>query len=584
LRESVRCFAYEDSIPYKMGKEKRLCLVLHPVMPGTGVSRAQALYDAEEALGMARSVKWDILPGPVEPRGGWNRSEMQQADYLRDLAASQRGDESPDWFVDKGQDSDDEYDLDDPAWNSSKIRNQWAESSTIRVPVVDPAMFFPEGRMQILAVTVSKLPPHYVFVNSTLTPTQTKNLERVFNQSLAAYRSDEMRDKMRDMFKTKEAVVPFLTNRKSFVFRDYPPKYIEVYDRHRLVMEIFATRARTSQARAQVAIAQMQYWRTRLSPANAPKMKEVLDILHIQTGPFNFNLASNPDLTCPSFQGSIAIEMDKQKVRLDQKIKRLKETLATVHRTHEKHRDGRSDVTTIALVGYTNAGKTAIMNQLTGADLKVRNLLFQTLEATHRRVKLPSGNYAVLVDSVGFVQDLPHMLFDAFKATMEELTFADVLLHVRDVSHPQTELHREVVERTLQQVGMSQPEIDTKVIEVWNKIDLLSEDQAEAMFANLPANAVPLCAKDGTGLDMLLGIMDQIVGQAQSDTAVTFPISKAKDRLAFLHQEVVVDTERTTFDPSGEWMTVYAKMDMKAVRRYEKFYGRLDGKDLQEES
>ncbi|CAE8590368.1 unnamed protein product [Polarella glacialis] len=222
--------------------------------------------------------------------------------------------------------------------------------------------------------------------------------------------------------------------------------------------------------------------------------------------------------------------------------------LASEKRSKAMRRVNRDGVPTIGIVGYTNAGKTTLMNQLTDADFKERDLLFQTLDTVMRKVKLPSGGHAIIADSIGFIQHLPHNLFAAFQSTFEEIVNCDVLIHVRDISHPQRTMQKDIVLRTLRSAGMSEDKLQSAVIEVWNKIDLMKS------MDFVPPEAVPICAADGTGVPGLLAVLDIVIG-AQVDKqrrTVTFPQARMSQALSFLRKYGAVDEETLTIDEEIE--------------------------------
>jgi len=215
-------------------------------------------------------------------------------------------------------------------------------------------------------------------------------------------------------------------------------------------------------------------------------------------------------------------------------------------KTKKLQRGGRDGVPTIGIVGYTNAGKTSLMNRLTDAGLRERDLYFQTLDTTLRRVRLPSGCHAVIADSIGFIQDLPHNLFAAFQATLEELTSCDVLLHVRDIAHPHRKIHKDTVLDTLRQAGVPDEKLEANMIEVWNKIDLLPS------LDYVPPEAVPICAIDGTGVSDLLRVIDVVVSMQskRQRRTVSFPEAYMQRVLTFLHQHGTVLDDTMVFSES----------------------------------
>ena len=247
---------------------------------------------------------------------------------------------------------------------------------------------------------------------------------------------------------------------------------VKVVDRTGLILEIFARRARTREGRLQVELARLEYERSRL----------VRTWTHLERQRGGTGSTGGP--------GETQIEIDRRLIAGT--IIKLKKELEEVRRTRTLHRSARKKVPypTVALVGYTNAGKSTLLNRLTEADVLAKDMLFATLDPTLRTVKLPDGRPAIMSDTVGFISDLPHELVEAFRATLEEVQEADVVLHVRDVANPDSEAQARDVETVLSELGVTLDEGKT-VIEVWNKVDLLSEDDRETVsytHLTLPTN------------------------------------------------------------------------------------------------
>ncbi len=244
--------------------------------------------------------------------------------------------------------------------------------------------------------------------------------------------------------------------------------FCKVIDRTALILEIFGARARTHEGRLQVELAALTYQRSRL----------VRSWTHLERQRGGAGFLGGP--------GERQIELDRR--QLDDRIAQLGRELSEVVRTRGLHRSARQKGPTpvIALVGYTNAGKSTLFNRLTGSSVMARNMLFATLDPTMRRIGLPSGRDAILSDTVGFISELPTHLIAAFRATLEEVLEADVVIHVRDLSHPEHEQQRADVERVLAELGIVGH--STAMIEVFNKIDLLDETQRHALFERGPGD------------------------------------------------------------------------------------------------
>ncbi len=306
----------------------------------------------------------------------------------------------------------------------------------------------------------------------------------------------------------------------------------KVIDRTGLILEIFGARARTREGRLQVELASLSYQRSRL----------VRSWTHLERQRGGFGFMGGP--------GETQIETDRRLIL--ERIVKLKKELEDVKRTRELHRAARRRIPypVIALVGYTNAGKSTLFNRLTRADVLAKDQLFATLDPTMRGLELPSGKRCILSDTVGFVSDLPHELVAAFRATLEEVLEADVIVHVRDVSHPDSDAQKRDVETVLRELGVGEV-VDRGLVEALNKIDLLApEDRAVVLNqAYRQPNALAISAVTGEGTAELLAHVDQLLSAQREVVSLEIPLSDGA-RIAWLYQkgEVIerIDGEETT--------------------------------------
>jgi GTPase len=327
----------------------------------------------------------------------------------------------------------------------------------------------------------------------------------------------------------------------------------KVIDRTGLILEIFGERAATAEGRLQVELAHLDYQQSRL----------VRSWTHLERQRGGFGFLGGP--------GETQIEADRRMIRA--RMGKLRRELEQVRKTRGLHRErrGRAPWPVIALVGYTNAGKSTLFNRLTGADVMAEDLLFATLDPTMRAIGLPGVEKAILSDTVGFISDLPTQLVAAFRATLEEVTAADVILHVRDIANPDSAAQKRHVLEVLAELGIADGEggkAEIPILELWNKWDLLDAGrQGElAALASGDEDVWPLSAVTGHGIERLVERVGRLLTEGARLHSITVPAGDGA-RIAWLHQHGEVLAEKQV--DGGAQRRIDVRLTDKDLGRFE---------------
>jgi GTP-binding protein HflX len=372
----------------------------------------------------------------------------------------------------------------------------------VPLPHPRPGTLFGSGKVEEIATLIGEREAGLAIVDHALSPVQQRNLEKAWS--------------------------------------------CKVLDRTGLILEIFGRRAATREGRLQVELAHLTYQKSRL----------VRTWTHLERQRGGFGFLGGP--------GEAQIETDRRLI--DERIAAIRKELSVVVKTRGLHRAGRSRVPlpVVALVGYTNAGKSTLFNRVTGAEVSARDQVFETLDPTMRELRQPGGRTTILSDTVGFISDLPTQLVAAFRATLEEVVGADLVLHVRDISHPETEAQRRDVEAVLGSLGIDAEAADGPVLEVWNKADRLSgaaRADAERSIVRHGRRAVLVSARTGEGVEALLAALDRRLGARDEIVTVKLPPGHGR-LLSWLHSHAEVLAE-----DAAECGTITARIRIAPANR-----------------
>lgn len=381
-----------------------------------------------------------------------------------------------------------EYRLEEAVGLAEAIDLEVTDQALIFLSALKPATLFGTGKVEELSQQIEELDVALVIIDHTVSPVQQRNLEKAWN--------------------------------------------VKVLDRTGLILEIFGRRANTREGRLQVELAHLTYQKGRLVRAWT----------HLERQRGGGGFIGGP--------GEAQIELDRRMI--NERIGSLRRELKAVVKTRALHRAGRKKVPypTVAIVGYTNAGKSTLFNYLTGADVYAKQQVFATLDPTMREVRLRSGRRIILSDTVGFISDLPTMLVAAFRATLEEVTSADLILHVRDISHPETTAQAADVDKVLLDLGVETQGETARILEIWNKVDLLSADQREAVLSSArfeEQRPLLVSSLTGEGMNRLLETIDKRLGEGDRVYRLTVPVEEGR-LVHWLHDNAEIMETATADD------------------------------------
>jgi GTP-binding protein HflX len=373
------------------------------------------------------------------------------------------------------------------------------EAISVSISKPTPGYLFSKGHREDAGDLIHDLKPDVVIVNHVLSPVQQRNLEKAWDA--------------------------------------------KVIDRTGLILEIFGARAQTKEGKIQVELAALEYQRSRL----------IKSWSHLERQRGSTSFIGGP--------GETQLEIDRRLI--SERLSRLKKDLEQIRKNRDLQRRSREQVPfpVIALVGYTNAGKSTLFNRMTGAKVFAKDLLFATLDPTMRKVELPQGDEVILADTVGFIADLPTHLVASFRATLEQLQYADVILHVRDISRPDHMAQKQEVIKTLAGLDIDYNQ-DDRILEVWNKLDNLSEEEREDAMrqGKFAENVVVISALEDIGIDVLAQTIDVYLSRQKQIVNYDIPFHDGR-AVAWLHEHAFV-MEQESSDTSFSFQVEMSLADI----------------------
>lgn len=400
-----------------------------------------------------------------------------------------------------------EYRLEEAVRLAEAIKLNVVGKEIAKVKAIKPAAFFGRGYIENIQQKIQSDDVALVIVDTSLTPIQQRNLEKAL--------------------------------------------HCKVIDRTALILEIFGDRAKTKEGNLQVELAHLTYQRSRL----------VRSWTHLERQRGGAGFLGGP--------GETQIELDRRII--DDKIVRIKKDLEKVKKTRELQRGARKKVPypVIALVGYTNAGKSTLFNRLSQANVFAQDLLFATLDPTMRKIKLPSGREVILSDTVGFISDLPHELIMSFRATLEEVLSADVVVHVRDLANQNHNQQQKDVLSVLKGLGLEDIEKQNNYIELWNKIDILNSESR--IFVEEQSrrnkNIIPISAITGEGCIDFLKMIDNKISSQSKLIEIKVPCSDGKTISWLYRHSEIISSENV-----NEYQVIKIKIDSTGMSKLNNRY------------
>ncbi|EUD65592.1 hypothetical protein C922_04098 [Plasmodium inui San Antonio 1] len=681
---TLRTFPRTQKRSFTNGRKKEI-IVLHPTLKKTkngSKSFNEIIYEAQEALGLARSAGFKVANGISMPLGGWtffkHPSGSKEEGEGEDLANRYReedtfrgtrhsngetpcgGDtnEAEKCHTNEyaGEDEGAEAETDAPSEEvppqGDDLEKKIAESIIMKTNRIDNKFYFGKGKLNELSTYFLKHPTPYVFINTLLSPEQFRNLDMLFNSLLRSHH-DELK-----LSREKERGEDCLSVRASeFSAEDYGgaehargeelayvemynqwmerqaeqedqedgsvsegeehaalgeaeeervvsrddaensnvPLYVELFDRYSIILQILKSRAKSNLSKLQLELARANFIFNTYAEDNKSRMKYIKYIENNVLGKSNFDyeekhsrqntfhvdrqMGKNKNYDHLGYTSSYIKSSETYKEyekRIIQNLyAKLKKELAKCKNNNALQRSARKHKALIAVVGYTNVGKTKLINYLTKSNLKARNLLFQTLDNAFKSVKISDGHSSIFIDSIGFIQNIPFSLYESFKVTLEAIKNADILIHVIDVCHPYREQHKKCVIDTLQKIGIPSDFLKCNMIEVWNKVDKLADEELLHLYKTKPKNVLPISAKVGTNCDVLIKIIQTMINRIRDVQVLTlqFPTMEAQERMPYLVKNFKVVPNSISYSSDGN--TTFIKL-VENPRNLSKYYHRFN--------
>ncbi|CAD8092634.1 unnamed protein product [Paramecium primaurelia] len=514
-------FAKPISTKQQLTQQTVNCMVLHPIGQQNKGPELE-IYMAEEAIGLSKQLNWTLQQAPF-----W------QNDYTKDIKNSQEkineNEDNQSQQQSKLQDfQQNENDL-SHEWKDLIIRNSIAKSSLVKLPSIHSTTFFSKSKIAMLGQHIQQKQINAVFINHELTQLQTRNLEILWTQYSKGQITSTINEEI-----------------NNFDENNYNQKYnsetlpVKVYDRFTMILQILAKRCTQSYSRLLIELSFLKFAKTKLETSGnillslSSIFKEhLITANEIYVEIMSDQLKSNED----KVKGSRENELQLQSKLIDNKIAKVKQCIEE-ERVTIKRRKSNHNVPTIALIGFINAGKSQLLNCILHKDVpQSRDQVSQIFDTNSKSVRLASGQKAIILDTIGFITDLPNDLVESFKSTLEGIENADIVLHIRDISHPYTEQQKQVVINILKDLGYNQDFFNKKMVEVWNKIDMLKYSIDYDFIESQDYPIVPISALMNINIKKLLQVIEEKSNQIMNKKLyrLRYNIDQHFERLRWLY-------------------------------------------------
>ncbi|KMZ99671.1 hypothetical protein PVNG_03141 [Plasmodium vivax North Korean] len=685
---TLRTFPRTQKRSFTNGSKKEI-IVLHPILKKTksgSKSFDEIIYDAQEALGLARSAGFKVANGISMPLGGWtffkrpSGSKGEGEGEGGDLANSFReedtfrGSRQSNVGANAGAPSE-------VPPQGEDLEKKIAESIIIKTNRIDNKFYFGKGKLNELSTYFLKHPTPYVFINALLSPEQFRNLDMLFNGLLRSHHDElklrRQKQRVEDCLSVRVSEfsaedddgeedargeeLPYVEMYNEWMERQAEreereeehadleeeeehddleeeeehadlgeqeehaasgeeeehaalgelnqwdvlhrhtadncdvPLHVELFDRYSIILQILKSRAKNNLSKLQLELARANFIFNTYAEDNKSRMKYVKYIENNVLGKSNFdyeeecsgqsafhadrqmggkNSYNHPGYTSSYIKSSETYKEYEKRI-IHNLYAKLKKELGKCKNNNALQSSARKHKGLIAVVGYTNVGKTKLINYLTKSNLKARNLLFQTLDNAFKSANISDGHSTIFIDSIGFIQNIPFSLYESFKLTLEAIKSADVLIHVIDVCHPYREKHKKCVVDTLHKIGIPSDFLKCNMIEVWNKVDQLADEELLNLYKTKPKNVLPISAKVGTNCDVLIKIIQTMINRIKDVQVMTLQFStmEAQERIPYLVKNFKVVPNSISYSSDGN--TTFIKL-VENPRNLRKYYERFD--------